>query len=138
MPNSADMFHRPDAVRGAFEISHHEVAKGTCVVSPAGEIDLASAPTLKVTLLELQRDGYSQFIIDLSSVEYMDSTGLGVLVGLKRRLADTGVLAIAAVPRNVLSVFEITGLDARFEIFSTLEEGLAYAREASVAASGSC
>jgi anti-sigma B factor antagonist len=93
---------------------------------------------LKAALLELQRDGCSQFIVDLSSVEHMDSTGLGVLVGLKRQLADRGLLAIAAVPRNVLSLFEITGLDARFEIFSTLDEALIYVRGASVPASGSC
>jgi anti-sigma B factor antagonist len=138
MPNSADRFPRSDAVGGAFEISHQDVDRRTCVVSPEGEIDLASAPTLRARLLDCERSGYSKFILDFSLVEHIDSTGLGVLIGLKKRLGDEGVLAIAAVPRAVFSVFEITGLDTRLEIFATLEQALVYMREVSVPVPGSC
>jgi anti-sigma B factor antagonist len=132
MPDSPDTTHHPDATGDAFAISSHEVGKHTCVVSLEGDIDLASAPTLKSALLELLHDGHRQFIVDLTKVGHLDSTGLGVLVGLRRRLADQGRLAIAGSPRNALRVFQITGLDARFEMFSTLDGALADVRGSSV------
>jgi anti-sigma B factor antagonist len=138
MLNSADSSDHSAAARPGFAISSHGVDKRMVVVSLEGEIDLAAAPTLKSTLLELLRDGYCQFILDLSLVRHLDSTGIGVLVGLRRRLAGDGLLVIAAVPRNVLTVFQITGLDTRFEIFSTLDGALARARDPSMPVPGPC
>jgi anti-sigma B factor antagonist len=126
------------AVVSRCAISSHEVDKQTCVVSLDGEIDLAAAPTQKSTLLELLRKDYRRFIIDMSLVRHIDSTGLGVLVGLRRRLAGEGLLAIAAVPPSALRVFQITGLDTRFEIFSTLDHALAQARDSSTWGPGPC
>jgi anti-sigma B factor antagonist len=124
MPDSPNTTHHPDATGDAFAISTRDVGEHTCVVSLEGDIDLAAAPTLKSALLELLNDGHRQFILDLSQVRHLDSTGLGVLVGVRRRLADQGRLAIAGSPRNVSRLFEITGLDARFEMFPNLDGAL--------------
>ncbi len=129
MPNAADTIDHCDATQDAFAISTRQVAEQTCVVSLEGDIDLAAAPTLKSALLELVREGHRQLILDLSGVSYLDSTGLGVLVGIRKRLADQGRLAIAGTPKNVFRVFQITGLDAKFEMFSTLDRALVDARE---------
>jgi anti-sigma B factor antagonist len=138
MLDSAGTVHRSAAARGGFAISSRVVDERTCVVSLDGEIDLAAAPTLKVALLELLRERHTRFVVDLSLVRHIDSTGLGVLVGLRKRLADDGVVVIAAVPRNALRVFQVTGLDARFEIFSTVDRALAHATDSSMGTPGPC
>lgn len=96
-----------------------------CVVVLAGDIDLASSPALKAALIELCELGYTQFVLDLSDVCHLDSTGLGVLVGLQKRLDGRGRLALAGVPPNVARLFRMVGLDERLETFPTVEASLA-------------
>lgn len=108
-------------------ISKRELDKCTSVVSVGGDLDLASAPELKWTLVDLLRTGHSRIVLDLSLVTFMDSTAVGVLVGFNRTLGDGARLAIACPRPDVLNIFEITGLDGVFEIFATVEEALGYA-----------
>jgi anti-anti-sigma factor len=98
------------------------------VVTPAGEIDLASAPRLKTSLVGLLDAGYARFVLDLSEVRYLDSTGLGVLIAFSRRLTDDGHIVLAHAPDPVLGLLELTGLDARFQTFASVEDGLAQVR----------
>jgi anti-sigma B factor antagonist len=106
-------------------VSHRRADDGACVVTPAGEIDLASAPQLKSSLMKLVDEGYARFVIDLSEVRYLDSTGLGVLIAFSRRLGDEGKVLLAQAPTPVLRLLELTGLDAVFETFATVEDALA-------------
>jgi anti-sigma B factor antagonist len=106
-------------------VSHRDGGDGVCVVTPAGEIDLASAPRLKSSLVGLLDDGYTRFVLDLSAVRYLDSTGLGVLIAFSRRLDDGGQVLLAQAPASVVGLLELTGLDARFETFATVEDALA-------------
>ena len=70
-------------------------------------------------------------IVDLSQVSHMDSTGLGVLVAFDRRLDGHGRLTIAAIQRAVLTIFEITGIGAKFDIFATVDEAIVHAHDTS-------
>ena len=106
-------------------VSHRDGGDGVCVVTPAGEIDLASAPRLKSSLVGLLDEGYARFVLDLSEVRYLDSTGLGVLIAFSRRLTDDGHIVLAHSPDSVLGLLELTGLDARFQTFPTVEDALA-------------
>ena len=99
-------------------VSHRDCGDAVCVVTPAGEIDLATAPLLKSRLVGLLGEGYTRFVVDLSTVRYLDSTGLGVLVAFSRRLKDGGLIALAQAPGPVLGLLQLTGLDARFELFA--------------------
>jgi anti-sigma B factor antagonist len=107
-----------------FAISHREVDERTCVVAVEGDLDLASAPQLKWTLVELQSRGYGNYVIDLSRLTHMDSMGLGVLVGFHKRLDGNAHMALACLPEKQRKLLELTGLDARFDSFATLEEAL--------------
>ena len=119
----------------AFVISQRELAHDTTVLSIEGDLDLASAPSLKWALADLQASGSRHVVVDLSKVSFIDSTALGVLVGAQRSL-DPGVkLAIACAEENVLRIFELTGLDGMFEIVPTLEDALGYV-QGSAAATG--
>lgn len=106
-------------------IRSYSVDEGRCVVVLAGEIDLASAPALKAVLAELSDLEFTQFVLDLSAVAHMDSTGLGVLVGFQNRLGQSARLSLAAVPSNLASLLGMVGLDARIATFPTVEAALA-------------
>jgi anti-sigma B factor antagonist len=113
------------SVQPSLEVSHRGCGEAVCVVVPAGEIDLASAPLLKSHLLRLLDESYARFVIDLSAVSYLDSTGLGVLIAFARRLKDEGLVVLAQPTRSVLTLLELTGLDASFKVFPTVEEAVA-------------
>jgi anti-sigma B factor antagonist len=107
-----------------FAIAHREVDERTCVVAVQGDLDLASAPLLRRSLVELHGKGYVRYVLDLSRLTHMDSMGLGVLVGFHKRLDRDGCLALAAVPPKQRKLLELTGLDVRFDTFATLEDAL--------------
>jgi anti-sigma B factor antagonist len=106
-----------------FGISHREVDERTCLVTVEGDLDLSCAPLFKWTLLELLERDFARYVIDLSELTYMDSTGLGVLVGVRKQLHGGAELALC-VPAKQRRLFELTGLDACFDSFGTLEEAL--------------
>jgi anti-sigma B factor antagonist len=112
----------------AFGISQSELDGRTSVISVEGELDLSTAPRLKWMLIDALEAGHNQLVVDLSLATFMDSTALGVLVGLKRKLDGDSRLAIVCVQSNVLKIFEFAGMDGAFTIFPTLDEALAYAR----------
>jgi anti-sigma B factor antagonist len=108
----------------SLEVNHVDGGAGVCVVTPAGEIDLASAPQLKSRLVGLLEEGFARFVLDLSAVRYLDSTGLGVLIAFSRRLGADGEIVLAEAPEPVLSLLELTGLDAQFPPCASVEEAL--------------
>ncbi len=115
---------RPGTNPAAFAVAHREVGERTCVVSVEGDLDLASAPQLKWTLVELLEKDYNQYVIDLSGLTYMDSMGLGVLVGFRKRVEGSAQLALACLPPTQGKLLELTGLDACFDTFATLDAAL--------------
>jgi len=113
----------------AFGISSSEPSPGTGVISVEGELDLSSAPRLKWMLVDLLESAHSRLVVDLSLATFLDSTALGVLVGVKRRLEGEARLAIVCARPNLLKIFEFAGVDGAFAIFPTLEDALAYTQE---------
>ncbi|NDL57771.1 anti-sigma factor antagonist [Phytoactinopolyspora mesophila] len=96
------------------------------VVDVAGEIDVYTAPKLREQLVEIVDAGQYHIIVDMHGVEFLDSTGLGVLVGgLKRVRQHDGSLRLVRVQERILKIFRITGLTKVFPIHDTLEEALA-------------
>ncbi len=117
----------------AFAVNLRELDAATTVVAVEGELDLASAPSLKWSLTDLLDSGARRVVLDLSGVTFIDSTALGVLVGVHRTLADEGRLAIAGAHTEVQNIFELTGLDASFEMFPALDDAIAWVREGEAA-----
>lgn len=95
------------------------------VVKVTGEIDVYTAPALREELQAHQEAGAADLVVDLTEVPFMDSTGLGVLVGsLKRARTTGGSLRLVIDQEKVLKVFRITALTQVFEIYPTLDEAL--------------
>jgi anti-sigma B factor antagonist len=96
---------------------------GWTVVEARGEIDLYTAPKLKEQLGSLIEQDRVRIVIDLGGVEFLDSTGLGVLIGSLRRCRERGgELALAAPKETVQKVLNITGLDKVFPIHGAVDE----------------
>lgn len=93
------------------------------VVAVTGEIDVYTAPLLREALVGLADSGPRCVVVDLTAVEFLDSTGLGVLVAALNRFRrhDGDVELICPQPR-ILRVFEITGLTRVFTIRPSLED----------------
>ncbi len=99
---------------------------GAAVVSLAGEVDLNHTPAVHRVLVDTCEAKPDRLIIDLQDVSYLDSSGLGTLVEVFRRVKGYGgQLVICGLNDRVRSVFEITKLDHFFAIRSNLAEALA-------------
>lgn len=91
-------------------------ASGDCaVLKVAGEVDVYTAPALRERIRDLAAKGTVHVIADLSRVDFLDSTGLGVLVGGLRRLREhDGSLTLVISATRILRIFDITGLTRVF------------------------
>jgi anti-sigma B factor antagonist len=98
----------------------------TTVVAVGGEIDVYTAPKLRDKITELVGAGVYQLVVDLEAVEFLDSTGLGVLVGgLKKVRAHDGSLRLVCTQDRLLKIFRITGLAKVFDIHESADEAVA-------------
>ena len=101
---------------------------GKTIVTVGGEIDVYTAPKLRDKITELVADGRYHIVIDMEAVEFLDSTGLGVLVGgLKKVRAHDGSLELVCTQDRLLKIFRITGLAKVFAIHGSAESALASA-----------
>jgi anti-sigma B factor antagonist len=99
---------------------------GVTVVAVRGEIDVYTAPRLRDKISDLVADGNYELVVDLQGVDFLDSTGLGVLVGgLKKVRAHDGSLRLVCAHDRLLKVFRITGLAKVFDIHASPEAALA-------------
>jgi anti-sigma B factor antagonist len=95
------------------------------VVDVGGEIDVYTAPRLREQLVDLVADGKYHLIVDMERVDFLDSTGLGVLVGgLKRVRAHDGSLRLVCTQERILKIFRITGLTKVFPIHTSVDEAV--------------
>ena len=98
------------------------------VVSIAGELDIATVPRARTALEEEPVTGARTVVLDLSGVTFMDSTGLAVVMDLKRELdARRGRLAIACPEGPARLLFDVTGVAGQLELYGTREEAEAAA-----------
>jgi anti-sigma B factor antagonist len=97
----------------------------TSVVTLRGEIDVYTAPRLRQALIDLVSQGATDIVVDMDKVDFLDSTGLGVLVGgLKRVRAHDGSLRLVCTQERILKIFRITGLTKVFPIHSSIDEAV--------------
>ncbi len=104
----------------------HYAKDGIEVVDVEGEIDIYTAPRLRELLTDLVSTNNCQLIVNLEKVEFLDSTGLGVLAaGLKRVRTHDGSLDLVCTRERILKIFRITGLTKVFPIHDTVEDAVA-------------
>jgi anti-sigma B factor antagonist len=98
----------------------------TTVIAVSGEIDVYTAPKLREKLISLVESGNYHLVVDMEGVEFLDSTGLGVLVGgLKRVRAHDGWIDLVSTQGRILRIFRITGLSKVFSIYDSVAHAVA-------------
>lgn len=127
----ADDQRRRDAVPDWVSLQYVDLNVSTrqqddhVVVATTGEIDLHTAPRLQADLAELMQDGSARLIVDLSGVEFCDSTGVNVLLAAMRRAHEQGgSLSLVSPQAAVRKVLGITGLDSVFPVRESVEEAI--------------
>ena len=104
----------------------HYAKDGIEVIDVQGEIDMYTAPRLRELVINLVSKGHYQLVVNLDKVGFLDSTGLGVLVGgLRRVRAHDGSLDLVCTRERILRIFRITGLTEVFGIYETVDQAIA-------------
>lgn len=111
-----------------FEVKIGALEQGTRTLAVRGELDLSTAPELEGPLDETLENDRGSLLIDLSDCEFIDSTGIALIVRAWQRL-DSGnngrALAICSQNDQVRRVLEITGLELSIPVHTTRDEALA-------------
>jgi len=96
-----------------------------CVVKLGGELDLYNAPQVRQALADACEDAPGRVVVDLSEVEFVDSTALGVLIEARTRLNDRRAFLLAAPGLETRRALEISGLDRHFTVHESVPDALA-------------
>ena len=90
-----------------------------------GEVDVYTAPVLRQAIMDQVEGGVKHLLINLAGVEYLDSTGLGILIGGVKRLKEQGgSLRLVGPSARIQRIFEITGLNKIFDVYASEQEAL--------------
>lgn len=98
--------------------------EGTFLVATLLEkrLDAALASPFKDKMNELIENGHHIIILDLSQVDFIDSSGLGMIVSILKRLGGQGDLILCGAHDAVMALFQLTRMDKVFKIYSTVAE----------------
>ncbi len=101
------------------------VDRDRAVLRLAGEFDVYTAPQLRERVVELVDGGTRHVLADLRQVTFLDSTGLGALIGgLKRLRARDGSLTLVIGTDRIRRIFRVTGLDRAFVLRPSVQEAV--------------
>lgn len=101
-----------------------EMQGDACVVRLAGELDLYNAPQVQDALAHACADSPARVVVDMSEVEFIDSTALGVLIEARTRLTNRRGFILAAPGLETRRALEISGLDRHFAVHDSVSEAL--------------
>jgi anti-sigma B factor antagonist len=105
---------------------HVHVVDDNQVFELTGSLDIATSPTVRAALTSASERGNHRLIADLSRVDFLDSTGLGALIGGQRRAKEFGgEVRLVAKEGQILRLLRITGLLKVFAVYPTLEDAVA-------------
>jgi anti-sigma B factor antagonist len=109
----------------ALKIEAHTTESGSGVLSLRGEVDVANSHEVRDAALALVGGGARGLVVDLTGTAYLDSAGLGILVGLLKRSKEADFkLAIAGAQPAVQRLFEITKLNRVFPMHADVASAL--------------
>lgn len=111
----------------ALSVEIHSEHQGDAIVYRlSGSLDFATSPSLRAALLEAANEGKHDIVVDLSRLEFLDSTGLGAIIGAHRRaLEHDGRLRVVISEGPISRLLTITGLMKILAVYSSLECALA-------------
>jgi anti-sigma B factor antagonist len=115
----------PEPDMSPFQLETTGPVGDRAILQVTGEVDVYTAPMLREQLRDLAAKGAVHLIVDLSRVEFLDSTGLGALVGGLKRLREAhGSLALVVSTPRTLRIFQITGLTNVLAVNRSLQDAI--------------
>jgi anti-sigma B factor antagonist len=84
----------------------------------------AEAARFKSAIAALIAEGYTELLLDLSTLQFMDSSGLGAMVSVFKMLTDRGNVTVAGISENLFSLLRMTGMDRVFPVYRSADEAL--------------
>lgn len=101
----------------SLEIKYCVTSENTLEIKPVGEVDIYTSPELKNKIFELIEEKNQDVTINGEHLDYIDSTGLGVLMGIYKKLQEKSLnIKIVNLKPNIYKLFDITGLNKVFNI----------------------
>ena len=111
---------------------HCSTQDGWTVLTPFGDLDMAGAPGFRQAVVREVGEGRTQLVVDLSAVTFLDSSGLGAIIGgLRRTRAHGGDLVLVCPDSEIRRAFELCDLDRVFNLHADLAAAVAQPGEAS-------
>jgi anti-sigma B factor antagonist len=108
----------------------HEKMERILILRPLERrIDASTALEFKQKMGEWIDSGNRCIVINLSEVDFIDSSGLGAIISAFKKIGDNGAMVICVVRETVMSLFRLTRMDRVFDIFSSEDEAIAALRE---------
>ena len=95
-----------------------------CIIKLGGELDLYNAPQMRDSLLQACAGSPERVVVDLTEVDFIDSTALGVLIEARGQLANRRAFLLAAPGLETRRALEISGLDRHFGVHDSVSEAL--------------
>ena len=103
-----------------------EKKQDIAIITPNNKrIDAAFANQFRHDILELKSQGYSKIVLDLINVEFIDSSGLGVIVFISKKIDKQEQLAICHVRETVLHILKLAKMDVNLSVTDTVDEAIA-------------
>lgn len=102
-----------------------EIIQGIPILSVSGDVDIYTAPRFKEGITELIAQGYTNILIDMAGVDFMDSSGFGTLLSATKPLRPVGgSLSLCGCNEAITRMLEITRLNTLFHVYKNREEAL--------------
>ena len=104
---------------------HVHIHGGMSVFELTGSLDIATSPTVRASLIEASERGDHKLIVDLTKVDFLDSTGLGALIGAQRQAKEFGGdVRLVVKEGQILRLLRITGLLKVLAVYPTLDDAV--------------
>lgn len=101
----------------SLEIKYNLTSENNIEIKPIGEVDIYTSPELKNKIFELIEEKNQDILINGEGLDYIDSTGLGVLMGIYKKLQEKSLnIKVINLKPNIYKLFDITGLNKVFNI----------------------
>ena len=108
------------------KVTSAAVSAGVVALELDGEVDVYTAPLLRQEIVDQVEKGTRFLLVHLEKVEYLDSTGLGILIGGVKRLKEqNGAMKLIGPSPRISRIFDITGLNRIFDVYATQAEAMA-------------
>ena len=106
------------------DIEHVEKNNVLVVTPKEKRLDVSAAPAFKQKMSQFVENGQVNIVVNLSKVDLIDSSGLGALVSVLKKVGKQGEIKVCQLKENIKSLFQLTRLDKVFEIYRTEDEAV--------------